>query len=165
MAILPDSVPKMPQVATDEGYEMRRTSEKGDGVYATKSFQPGETVLVGFILAEVPGNHSHATQVGRNRFVQHGGLNSRLNHSCNPNCGVHLNAAGANNFVAMRNVEEGEELVFDYAMRNYIIEHFPKHCMCGADCCRGQITGYKDLPEAVRTKYRGFIAPYLLEMD
>lgn len=165
MTLIPDSVPRNVLVSTDEGYELRTTEDKGEGVYATREFQPGETVLVGFILSEVSGNHSHATQVGRNRFVQHGGLNSKLNHSCDPNCGVVLNSEGANDFVAMRRIEKGEELVFDYAMRNYVIEHFPKVCMCGAECCRGRITGYKDLPDVVRRKYRGFIAPYLLEME
>jgi len=169
MAVSPDSVPSMPFAKDVDvqraGYELRVTKNKGEGVYATRSFVPGETVLVGFIVAEVAGNHSHATQVGLHRFVQHGGLNSKLNHSCDPNCGVRLNSAGANDFVARTHIKVGDELTFDYAMRNYTIEHFPKVCMCGAQQCRGSITGYKDLPASFKKRYAGYIVPYLLAMD
>lgn len=76
-----------------------------------------------------------------------------------------MNETGAHDFVAMRDIERGEEITFDYAMRNWVIEHFPKVCMCGAKECRTSITGFKDVGEDVKERYRGFIAPYLLEMD
>lgn len=150
---------------TSEGIELRSTGAKGEGVFATRILLPGETVLVGFILKDVAGNHSHATQVAADRWVQHGGLNSKLNHSCDPNCGVRLNTAGAFDFVARKEIQVDEELTFDYATRNYIIEHFPSICQCGAKDCRGSITGYKDLPQNFKDRYSGFIAPYLVEMD
>lgn len=169
MASIPDSVPSLQSLveksSVDEPYVLRETPENGDGIYATRAIASGETVMVGYIIKELSGNHSHATQVGRNRFIQHGGYNSKVNHSCDPNCGVHLNASGANNFVAMRSIAVGEEITFDYAMRNYVIEHFPVVCRCGAVDCRRQITGFKDLPARFRKRYEGFISPYLLEME
>lgn len=152
-------------VPPNAGYSLRETPGRGEGVFATKDFKEGETVMKGFILGEVPGNHSHATQVALNRWVQHGGLNSKVNHSCNPNCGVSLNEQGAYDFVARKDIACEEEISFDYAMRNYVIEHFPKRCICGAPDCRETITGYKDLPDVFKDRYKGFIAPYLLELD
>lgn len=148
-----------------QGIELRSAGGKDEGVFATRKLLQGETVLVGFILTEVPRNHSHATQVAADRWVQQGGLNSKFNHSCDPNCGTRQNATGAFDFVARNNIQVGEELTFDYATRNYIIQHFPSTCQCGAKECRRSITGYKDLPQKFKDRYSGFIAPYLVEMD
>jgi hypothetical protein len=59
----------------------------------------------------------------------------------------------------------GEELTFDYAMRNFTIDHFPAVCLCGAARCRGSITGWKDLPAARKDDYGELVAPYLRTMD
>jgi hypothetical protein len=50
-------------------------------------------------------------------------------------------------------------------MRNYSIEHFPGGCLCGADLCRGSVTGWKDLSVERKADYVGSVAPYLLEID
>jgi len=149
-----------------EGYELRKTADgKGDGVFATRTFKVGELVMVGVIERRVNENHSHATQVSPFGYVQLGGLGSKANHSCDPNCGIRLNEAEAPNLVARRNILAGEEITFDYAMRNYSIEHFPGRCRCSASNCRGTVTGWKDLPAASKVAYDGFVAPYLIEID
>ena len=89
---------------------------------------------------------SHATQVAADRWARHGGLGPMVNHSCDPNCGVRLNTGQAFDFVARRAIGAGQELTFDYAMRNFTIDHFPSVCLCGAARCRGSVTGWKDLP-------------------
>jgi uncharacterized protein len=62
------------------GYELRtNTGGKGEGVHATRCFDLGETVMVGMIERRVAGNDSHATQVGRSKWVRHGGLGPRNN--------------------------------------------------------------------------------------
>jgi hypothetical protein len=50
-------------------------------------------------------------------------------------------------------------------MRNYSIEYFPGGCLCGADRCRGPVTGWKDLSIERKVDYAGSVAPYLLEID
>ena len=99
------------------------------------------------IERRVDRNDSHATQVSRTDWVLHGGLGPKVNHSCSPNCGVRLNDSGACNFVARESIVAGQEITFDYAMRNYSVEHFPGGCLCGSDICRGSITGWKDLAD------------------
>ncbi len=150
----------------DIGYKLLQTTDKGEGILATKNFFKGDTVMIGTIEADnIESNHSHASQMGKNRFAIHGGYITKVNHSCNPNCGIKLNDQSAHDFIAMRTIEIGDEITFDYAMRNYCIEYFPDQCCCGADKCRGQITGWKDLPNDIKLKYKGFVAPYLLELD
>ena len=148
------------------GYELCDSQDgKGGGVRATRGFDAGETVMIGVLEGDVAHNDSHATQVSRTRWARHGGLGPKVNHSCSPNCGVELNATGACDFVARRSIADGEEITFDYAMRNYSIEHFPEGCLCGAPNCRGSVTGWKDLPEQRKADYEGLVAPYLLEID
>lgn len=149
----------------DDGFEMRTTADTGDGIFATRSFRLGETVMVGRIDHELDHNHPHASQVSEHRFVLHGGLIPKVNHSCEPNCGIRLNASGAHDLIARRAIPPGQEITFDYAMRNYTVEHFPVQCQCGARHCRGSITGWQDLPAQRKADYRGFVAPYLIDID
>lgn len=147
------------------GLELRTTDIKGDGVFTTGPFTAGDTVLVGRIEKRLAKNHSHASQIGEDEFVLHAGLTSKFNHSCDPNCGIRLNAQGGHDFVAMCAIDANEEVTFDYAMRNYTIEHFPDTCTCGEDACRGAVTGWRELPQTRKDQYEGFVAPYLLKMD
>jgi uncharacterized protein len=121
--------------------------------------------MIGELEGEVDRNDSHATQISRTKWARHGGLGPIVNHSCDPNCGVEVNATGACDFVARESIVAGEEITFDYAMRNYSIEYFPDGCLCGADLCRGAVTGWKDLSDERKADYLGSVAPYLLEID
>jgi len=147
------------------GYELRKTWDKDDGVFATKPFDVGDTVIVGVIERRVDRNDSHATQMSRTEFALHAGLGPKVNHSCDPNCGVRANDSGAFDFVARKRVAADEEITFDYAMRNYTVEHFPSRCRCGSRICRGSVSGWKDLPNQRKAAYDGLVAPYLLEID
>jgi hypothetical protein len=154
------------QVPAEKGVVLRRTADgKGDAVLATRRFGAGDTVMVGFLIGPLTGNDSHATQVGPDRWARHGGLGPKVNHSCDPNCGVRINSGQAFDFVARRPIDVGQEVTFDYAMRNYTIDHFPAVCLCGAVECRGSVTGWKDLPTARKADYGELVAPYLRVMD
>lgn len=91
-------------------------------MFSTKAFSIREIVMVGLIEKELKANHSHASQVSASRHIQHGGLISKVNHSCRPSCGISVNASGAHDFIAFRSIAKGEEITFDYAMRNYSID-------------------------------------------
>ena len=146
-------------------FELKKIEGKGQGVFATQTFEPGETVMVGRIEKILDQNNSHASQINENTFVLHAGLISKVNHSCSPNCGIKLNETGGHNFVAIKKIGKHEEITFDYAMRNYSIDHFPHECMCSSSACRRKITGWKDLSEAKKNEYKDFVAPYLFELD
>ena len=95
----------------------------------------------------------------KTKYVLHAGSISKVNHSCNPNCGISVNETGARDFVAMRDINVNQEITFDYAMRNYGVNYFPKQCMCGSKGCRGKITGWKDLPDERKKIYKGLLLP------
>ena len=145
--------------------EVKITALKGNGVFAEKKIEAREIVLIGIIEKELTANHSHASQIGLDRFVLHNEIIRTVNHSCNPNCGIKVNSTGAHDYVAIKDIVEGEEITFDYAMRNYTIQHFPLQCNCGSKQCRGEITGWKDLSVDKKKEYRLWAAPYLLELD
>ena len=95
------------------GFELRETSEKGEGIFATKSFKVGDIVMVGIIKEVLNGNHAHASQIAENKYVLHEGLIIRVNHSCDPNCGIRVNETSAHNFVAIKHISVNEEITFD----------------------------------------------------
>ena len=51
-------------------------------------------------------------------------LGRSINHSCDPNVGIAFD--GENwLYVAFKDIREGDELAYDYAMANYVIENMP----------------------------------------
>lgn len=67
------------------GYELSVSGDgRGEGLFATRRFKPDKTVIVGEIERRLPGNHSHATQVGVGQYVLLGGFGSKVNHSLRP---------------------------------------------------------------------------------
>jgi len=156
---------KMKKGSFKDGFKLRESAGKGDGIFAARLFKAGETVMVGKIGKVLKENHSHASQIGEHDYIFHAGLINKVNHSCEPNCGIKVNETGAHDFVAMADIIANEEITFDYAMRNYGIDHFPKQCTCGSKKCRGKITGWKDLSDIRKEEYKGFVAPYLLALD
>ena len=80
-----------------------------------------------------------------------------INHSCNPNCGL----VGKGTGVAMRDIEQGEEITFDYAMLDD--ERYEIPCRCGSLNCRKKFTGFDwKIPE-LQDRYDGFFVDYLQE--
>ena len=150
-----------------EATELRTAVDgRNDGVYATRDHAAGETVMLGVPGRPAPGNHSHANQVSLTEWVFEDGLGPKVNHSCDPNCGVRVNEAVEGfDFVALRPIAADEEITFDYAMRNYAIEHFPAQCLCETAACRGVVTGWKDLPADRKAAYGDLVAPYLRAAD
>jgi hypothetical protein len=79
-----------------------------------------------------------------------------VNHSCDPNCGM----SGQIALVALRPLEPGEEICFDYAMSDGTpYDQFP--CGCGAATCRGWVSGDDWQRPELWERYRGHFSPYL----
>lgn len=84
-----------------------------------------------------------------------------VNHSCNPNAGFSF----SNFLVAMRDIEAGEEITYDYAM---VLAANPKsqntfqlNCQCGAAQCRG-IVGEDDWQRLdLQERYAGYFQPWI----
>ena len=158
------SEPLVEESKMENKYKLRKSLGKGEGIFATKPFKTGEIVIIGIIEKVLDKNDSHASQIGEHKFIRHAGLIPKINHSCEPNCGIRINKTGAHDIIAMKDIAVGEEITIDYAMRNYTIDYFPNKCRCGSEKCRGTITGWKYLPKEIREEYHGFVAPYLLKL-
>lgn len=79
-----------------------------------------------------------------------------INHSCEPNAGFR----GQVSVVAMRDIEAGEEVCFDYAMCDGTpYDEF--ECACGSSLCRGQVTGDDWRRPDLWDRYDGYFSPYL----
>lgn len=75
-------------------------------------------------------------------------LSFLINHSCDPNVG------DGQDVVAMRDIEAGEELTYDYAMTdsgNYDME-----CKCGSKNCRKRIRGGDWTIPEIQERYKGY---------
>ncbi|WP_310605295.1 SET domain-containing protein [Anaerosporobacter sp.] len=84
----------------------------------------------------------------------------RVNHSCNPNCGLRGEITG----IALRDIEIGEELTMDYAMLDdETDEAYNLACTCGEANCRGIITGQDWRYIELQERYKGYFAAYLQE--
>src|ERR1019366_1684169 len=118
--VLAERAASSTQPSEEAGVELRRTANgKGDGVLATRPFAAGETVMGGFWVGARAGNDSHATQVGPGRWALHGGLGPKVNHFCDPNCGVRLNDGEAFDFVARQPICAGQVMTVDYDLCNF----------------------------------------------
>ena len=79
-----------------------------------------------------------------------------VQHACAPNCGMR----GSVTIVAMRDINAGEAVTYDYAMCDGS-DYDEFECRCGAPGCRGKVTGQDWMLPELQLRYRGFFSPYL----
>lgn len=150
--------------------EARPLPQKGGhGIFACAPINAGERLLVwggdivdGEKLAALPDHLRHyAVQVEEGLYLAARPTDDPepadyINHSCAPNAGFD----GQIVLVALRDINPGEEICIDYAMCDGSpYDEFI--CQCGADGCRGRVTGNDwRLPE-LQARYAGYFIPYL----
>ncbi len=143
--------------------QVRKSSVHGRGVFATRAIPAGDTIFeyVGEVITweEALRRHPHDPTDPHHTFYfhiddghvidgKHKGNSSRwINHSCAPNCEADQTDDGRVFVKALRDLEPGEELCYDYGL---IIDerHTPAlkkqfACHCGADQCRGTMLAPK----------------------
>lgn len=147
--------------------QARPAGDKGWGSFAVEKISAGETVA-GFggwcvtreILNTLPEERQHRSiQVDENLYLvsrDEREAGDCLNHSCDPNCGL----MGSTILVAMRDIEIGDELCFDYATCDDS-DYDEFECECGTKICRGTVTGLDWKIQSLREKYDGYFSAYL----
>lgn len=165
------SEPEARQVAIAANVYLASRPGVGLGVYAQRSFQPGE-FLFSATGVVVPVQTMFSIQIGWDRHLDVYPPARYLNHSCDPNAGVKTNAQGWPDFYARRAIAKDEEIRYDYAMTEY--RHYQRArpesdfdltCHCGAPGCRGRFGYYSEITQSLKDTYRGFISDYLLSGD
>ena len=148
--------------------EVRQTADRGGHtVVANQAIRKGELIVVwsgklvdGDELQSLPADvRRYSLQVEENHYLV--SLSDCeppdfVNHCCTPNAGL----AGQISLVAMRDIQAGEEVTYDYAMSDgSSYDEFP--CGCGSRHCRGQVSGADWLRADLWTRYAGDFSPYL----
>ena len=149
--------------------EVRGSPIHGRGLFAREPLAAGEVVCVkgGYVfdraaLKAMPDWYRAAEiQLTEDLFIgpvaegEREGSMIFSNHSCEPNIGVR----GQIVFVALRDVEAGEELTHDWATTDD--DDYEVGCNCGAALCRAVITGQDWRRKDLQEKYRGFFSSHL----
>ena len=144
-----------------------KISAKGKGSFAKELIHQGEVVASfgGFaVKASDLKNYSQdrvsrSIQASQHSYILSGRESEpgdMLNHSCNPNCG----AVGIATIKAMKQIEVGDEITFDYAMTDASpYDEFV--CFCGETNCRKNITGNDWQNQEIQKKYKGYFSAYV----
>lgn len=82
-------------------------------------------------------------------------IKGTVNHSCSPNSGLSSSVV----FVAIRDIEPGEECTFDYATSETYFPSFA--CRCGTANCRKTITQDDWRILSLQQKFGQYYSPYL----
>lgn len=142
--------------------QVRRSNVHGKGVFALAPFRAGETIMeyTGEVITwkEALRRHPHDPENPTHTFYFHidddnvidgkrfGNSARWINHSCDGNC--EADERDGRIFIrALRDIEPGEELSFDYGL---VIDarYTPKlkaeyACRCGSKNCRGTLLAPK----------------------
>ena len=148
--------------------EIKETKNKGNGVFASRDFKKGELILrIEGKIAETENNpnltgfskeiQDHCfpfeKREKKRKYVLPKAPWKYLNHSCDPNAGIKNNVE----IVAMKQINKGEEITFDYAMNN--IDNWKTKCSCGSKNCRKIISTFDALDTKTKKKY----LPYVID--
>lgn len=150
---------------------VKESAIHGRGLFAVAPIAKGEIVCVkgGYIfnrqtLLSLPAWYRAAEiQIADDLFIgpaseaEREGSMIFSNHSCEPNLGVQ----GQIVFVAMRDIEAGEELTHDWAMTDD--DDGEMECRCGSARCRRIVTGRDWQRTDLQERYAGYFSAYLTE--
>lgn len=141
-------------------------NKKAKGLFATQNFKKGEVLVVFGGRAATretinkisPDLSRHALQIGKNLFLlQHVFEDGEyINHSCDPNLGFE----GQITLVAMRDIEAGEEVCFDYAMVD-MSDADEFNCLCSSPFCRKKVTGEDWRLPDLQKRYKGYFGAHV----
>ena len=141
------SIGTIPAVQQQILIEFKSSPIHGTGGFATTRIEP-DTSLIEYVGERIDKAESANRCAGGNRYIFHldedfdldGNVDGNparwINHSCVPNCEAQL-IDGRIWIVAIRSIQPGEEITFNYS---YDLEEYRDHpCRCGTFDCVGFI--------------------------
>ena len=151
--------------------ELRQSGIHGVGVFASRVFEAGETILViddsRVVGAEHPlrpelGEFSfHCDYLAGGKVVLMPSPERHINSSCDPSAFVRW-VDGVRTVVARRVINPGEEITYDYIIDCH--GGMVWHCQCGASRCRGTIvSSFFELAPEFQREYLPLLSPWFVE--
>lgn len=151
--------------------EERNSSTHGLGLFAKKSINEGEVVVIwgGDFVDTIEAQRAKQKgkaiqQIEENLWdvfdhaIRNDDPSYNHNHSCDPNTWMQNEVT----ITARRNIKPEEELTIDYAMfvldENWVM---PGECKCGTTFCRHTIIGKDWQRKDLQEKYADHFSPYL----
>jgi hypothetical protein len=143
------------------------TDKAGRGVFAVTTIEAGDVVAVwgGRIVNRAdaesipPELRRYVVQVEDEQFLaplEPIDAAELVNHCCQPTCGL----SGQITLVALRRIQPGEEITFDYATTDSsAFLEFP--CACSKSPCRQRVASDDWQRSDVQAVNRGHFSPYL----
>ena len=142
------------------------TNSKGKGVFATNLIKTGELIFdweAGIIYevkkaSELPMDaKDYAIQFAENKWIDTMEFGRILNHSCLPNTGI----KGLFKLIAIKDIQVGEEIVWDYDTTENSDWELPGECKCNSVRCRRVIKGYRYLSDELKEEYKDITSDWL----
>lgn len=154
---------------------VKQSPMQGQGVFASKHFDKGDFVLTiddTHVVTDetklTPEQHEFDLDYLADRTIVMQSPEKFINHSCDPNVYVKTEN-GVRNVYAMREIAEGDEITYDYAVNGDNDGTFP--CHCGSKNCRKTYQGnFFKLPTDLQLHYlpyldQWFINKHKVEID
>lgn len=148
-------------------------SRNGLGVFAQKEFGAGDVVMpiTGKLITCYLDDdidertRDNAFRFDAERYVSPDGDAQFVNHSCEPNTKI-VKKNQKLFIVAIRTIQKGEEIVFDYSTTLASNDIWSMQCNCGNNICRGVVKRFSLLPKTLRERYiQDKIVPeYIVEL-
>ena len=163
----------------NESLKINNSNISGLGVFTSKKIERGETIcfmegeqisLKELAYRELKGliHEGDALQIADEQYIIMKKIYCCINHSCNPNTFIR----GKNELVALRDIEIGEEITYDYSTTMwedtekikgmFNEELWTMTCLCKAENCRKEIKQFYELPRLVLKKYQLIGLPDLI---
>jgi hypothetical protein len=150
---------------------VKKSEIHGLGVFASRDFEPGEKILAIDDTRVVDAEHPlrpelgefghHCDHLADNQVVLMQYPERYINSSCSPNVYVKT-ISGARHVIALKSIEQGDELTYDYIINCHGGELW--QCNCGSCNCRGTIvSSYFELPLKLQIEYLPLLDDWFIE--
>lgn len=161
-------------------FQIKESTISGVGVYASQTISKGTLIcrmsgenidfdeLVNRVISGVE-MASDPLATSMSTYIDLDETSRSFNHSCEPNAYIR----SVNELVAIRNIEPGEEICFDYSTTMHYpeerilsagLELWSCSCNCGKAQCRKVIDQFKTLSEEQQSYYlqNGFMPDFMI---
>jgi SET domain-containing protein len=139
---------------------IRRSKIHADGCYTTEPIKKKGFVAEysgpRITIAEADALYEHSPRtylfglINGTHVIDGDSASAFINHSCDPNCEAD-EIDGKVIITAVRKIEAGEELTYDYNLYDGDLED-ESPCFCGMKLCRGSMYSEKELEKRAKSK-------------